>query len=412
MSDSTPLRRRASDLAPASHPQSSGRDDPNQSTAIAGAPRTHSRLWPGVALGCAVLLSTWGLGETNRTNSADSAAAMAGAEFTGTIKPSQRSVVTVGLTGTVRRVLVAVGDHVSPDTALVELDDSAARAALDAARLEVDYASAEADHWRTSIAALDRSMRSVNVAFAQSLGAVAIAQRQVEQVPARQFRDSPERAQAVFDHETSKLQRLQKLHAEQLVSDEQLDEQKTAVRIAQNDLRNAREWHAASSALQLAQQDQAQQLIARSHTEFQQLRTDYAARLTQANSRADQARQRLAAAERQLEQSVVRATTAGIVVDVAIEVGSAATAGSPLVTIARLTDLLVEVPVSAKLVNVLQVGDAATVTLPTLPPQQATGRIGSINPIPAANMTHAIEVEFANNSGQVLTGQQARVLFR
>jgi multidrug efflux pump subunit AcrA (membrane-fusion protein) len=452
MSDSLPLRRRASDVdAQVTRLRSeAGRDVGDSRSALHGVvedarhaselvadlerefeglrrladakvvvhvhdplpPGRINRRWAGVALGAVVLLSTWGLGAANRNAAPDTLASLDGAEFTGTIKPSQRSTLTTGTGGSVRRILVAVGDSVTEGQPLIEMDDAASLAALDSARLDHQSASAEAAHWQRSIATLDQSMREVSTHFAESLGAVAIAQRQAEHVPGRQFRDSPERAQAAFDQESSRLERLRKLHGMLLVSDEQLEEQVTAVRIAKNDLDNARQWHAASLELQRAQQDQAQQQVARSRADFQQLRADYVARLAQAQGRADQARQRVAAAELALGDSIVRAATAGVVVDIPIDVGSRPPSGAPLVTIARLNDLLVEVPVSSKLVNVLQVGAEATVTIPTMPPQQVHGRIGSINPIPAANMTHAIEVEFANTSGQLLTGQRAQVVFR
>jgi len=371
-----------------------------------------NRRWAGVALGAVVLLSTWGLGATNRTAAPDTLASLNGAEFTGVIQPSQRSTLTTATGGTVQQVLVTVGDNVTEGQPLVEMDDAVSRAALESARLDYQTAASEAAHWQRSIATLDQSIQEASTHFAESLGAVAVAQRQAEHVPGRQFRDSPERAQAAFDQESSRLQRLRKLHAQLLVSDEQLEEQLTAVRIAQNDLDNAKQWRAASLDLQRAQQDQARQQIARSRSEFQQLRADYVARLAQAKGRADQARQQVTTAEQMSGESVVRAATAGVVVDIAVEVGSRPPSGAPVVTVARLNDLVVEVPVSSKLVNILQVGAEATVVIPTLPPQQVQGRIGSINPIPAANMTHTIEVEFANTSGHLLTGQRAQVVFR
>ena len=365
-----------------------------------------------MALGAVVLLSTWGLGSTNRSTVADIRGSINGAEFTGSIKPSQRSTLTSISGGTVQRLLVAVGENVTMGQPLIEMDDPAARAALDSARLDYQYATTETAHWQRSIADLDRSIQEVSTVFAQSLGDVAIAQRQADQVPGRQSRDSPERAQAAFDQESNRLQRMRKLHSQLILSNEQLEEQIIAVRIAQNDLENANQWRAASAELQRAQQDQARQQVARSRAEFQQLRADYVARLDLAKARAYQAEQRVDAAERTISESIVRAATGGVVVNIAVDIGNRPSVGTPLVTIAKLTDLLVEVPVSPRLINILQVGQAATVMLPTMPPQQVEGRIGSINPIPAGNMTHAVEIQFANASGHLLTGQRAQVVFR
>ena len=316
------------------------------------------------------------------------------------------------VSGTVRRVLVSVGDSVAIGQPLIEVDDQVVRAELDAALADHRHAIDEAVHWRRRITALDQSVEEINTAFARSIGAVAVAQRNAEQVPGRQLRDSPERAQAAFDQATSKLQRLQRLHGQGLVSDEALEEQTIAVRIAQNDLDNANKWVVAAAALQRAQQEQARQQIARARAEFQQQLSDHRSRLEQAEALADQALQRVTAAQRVLEEAVVKATTAGVVTEVAVAVGDRPAAGAPLVSIAMLNELIVEVPVAATLVNVLRPGQEATVILPTLPTQVVSGRIGSINPIPAPNMTHRVEVEFANTSGRLLSGQPAQVVFR
>lgn len=391
---SSSLRRRASDV-----------DHSFTSRRSAG--------WTGLGLIAVALLSSFGLSAANRAAvSRDGNAQLDGTAFTGTIVPSQRFAVNAAVSGTVRRVLVAVGDNVAAGQPLIEVDDQSVRAALDAALVDHRNATEEADHWRRRVTALDQSIEEINTAFAHSLGAVALAQRSAEQVPGRQLRDSPERAQAAFDQATSRLQRLQRLHAQGLVSDEMLEDQTIAVRIAQNDLDNAKQWRAASADLQRAQQEQARQQIARTRADFQQQRGDYQGRLEQAEGRVDQALQRVTAARSVLEEAVVKATTAGVVIDVAVEVGDRPAAGAPLVSIARLKELVVEVPVASTLVNVLRPGQEATVVLPTLPKEHVAGRIGSINPIPDANMTHRVEVEFANASGRLLSGQPAQVVFR
>ena len=374
---------------------------------------TNGRRWSGLGLIAVALVSTFGLSAADRVSDPqDSLAQLVGTEFTGTIVPSQRVAVNGVISGTVRQVLVSVGEAVTAGQPLIAIDDQSVRGELDAALAEHKHATDEALHWRQRITALDHSVEEINTTFARSIGAVAVAQRNAEQVPGRQLRDSPERAQAAFDQASSRLERLQRLHAQGLVSDEALEDQTIAARIAKNDLDNAKTWVEAAAALQRAQQEQARQQIARSRADFQQQRSDNKARLEQAEARADQAMQRVAAARLSLDEAVVKATTDGVVTDIAVEVGDRPAAGKPLVSIAKLDELVVEVPVASTLVNVLRPGQEAIVILPTLPKQLVTGRVGSINPIPAANMTHRIEVEFANSSGLLLSGQPAQVIFR
>ena len=118
------------------------------------------------------------------------------------------------------------------------------------------------------------------------------------------------------------------------------------------------------------------------------------------------------AAWRLVDEAVIRATSTGVIVDLAVEVGDRAAAGTTLMAVAVLTELVVDVPISARLINVLREGQEVVVALPTMPPQRVLGRVASINPIPAANMTHTVEVRFANTSASILSGQPAEVAFR
>ncbi|KAF0247879.1 MAG: hypothetical protein FD167_2718, partial [bacterium] len=43
--------------------------------------------------------------------------------------------------------------------------------------------------------------------------------------------------------------------------------------------------------------------------------------------------------------------------------------------------------------------------------QKVEGKIITINPLPAANLNHIVEVEFDNTNGSLLAGQPAEVKF-
>jgi multidrug efflux pump subunit AcrA (membrane-fusion protein) len=108
----------------------------------------------------------------------------------------------------------------------------------------------------------------------------------------------------------------------------------------------------------------------------------------------------------------VKATAAGVVVELPIKVGDQVASGGLVARLAALQELTVEVPVDARLINALHVGQSAIVSIPTIPARQVTGRITLLNPIPAPNMTHVVEVRFPNSSGLILTGQPAEVVFQ
>lgn len=385
-------------------------DNVNPATQLVIAIRR--RRLAGVGLLAVALLGSFGLSATRQGGDVEQTRAqLDGIEFDGVIEAGQKFVATSPSGGLVRRVLVDTGDSVVAGQALVEVENPSLRDALTAAEAEHEIAAAEVRYRRKGVASLDQTLNEIATALTRSIGAVALAQRAAEQVPGRQLRDSPERAEAALDQAASKLRRTRRLHEQGLVSDEALDDQMIAVRIAQNDLDNARQWQVAAAELRAAQQEQARQQLARSSAELRQQRVDQVASLAHAENRAEQARQRVAVAARAVEEGVVRASTSGMVVEVTAEPGGRLGAGAALLTIAQMEHMMVDVPVAPQLVNLLRPGQEATVILPTMPAERVAGRIGTINPMPSPNMTHRIEVHFSNSARRLLSGQPAHVIF-
>ena len=73
--------------------------------------------------------------------------------------------------------------------------------------------------------------------------------------------------------------------------------------------------------------------------------------------------------------------------------------------------MIAEIPASARAISQLKVGQSARVDLPTVPPREIEGNIRVINPLPSQNMTHMVEVEFANTTLLLVAGQPAEVRF-
>jgi hypothetical protein len=73
--------------------------------------------------------------------------------------------------------------------------------------------------------------------------------------------------------------------------------------------------------------------------------------------------------------------------------------------------MIVEVPVAGELVSQLHVHQAASIQLPTLPARTVEGSVRAINPLPSANMTHEVQVEFSNADLSLFSGQPAKVRF-
>jgi multidrug resistance efflux pump len=224
-----------------------------------------------------------------------------------------------------------------------------------------------------------------------------MSQRQEQQVPTRQWRDSPERAQATYDEAVSNHTRAKELYQAGLISKQELDLRDTELRIAQDDLTNAKTLASASDK---ARKDQSEQADLQAKVSRQELQEQ----LRELELRYEEAKQRV-------EATQVRATETGVVAEVSVRLGDRVPEGSLLVRLAQLNQMVAEVPVAANMISQLQVGQLAIIQLPSSPPQQVEGAIRMISPLPSANMTHLIEVEFKNPTRLLLAGQPTEVRF-
>jgi multidrug resistance efflux pump len=306
-----------------------------------------------------------------------------GVAFEGTIHPAVEIRITSEVTGTVSAISVKVGDRVQKGQPLLQLDDREAELVLKQASVELKAAEANLDKF--------------SVQLAEANARVTISQRQEQQVPTRQWRDSPERAGAAFDQALTNYNRAKQLFDAGVIARQELDARATELRMARDDLDNAKRLAQVSSRLEEDQTDQATLQAKVTREELQQ-------QLLQAKLKYQRAGQ-------QVDGTVVRASEAGVVSEICARRGDRIPEGTLLARLAELDLMIVEVPVAAKIVSELKVHQVAQVALPSSPPRQVEGRIRDINPLPSSNMTHAVEVEFENPVLLLLAGQPAEVRF-
>ena len=305
-----------------------------------------------------------------------------GVAFEGTVHPASEFGITADLSGTVSSISVKVGDTVQKGQPLLHMDGREAELALKQAGGELHAAEANLEEFN---------------AHADANARVAESQSENNSIPTRQFRDSPERAKAAYDLALSNYNRAKALYDAGVMPKQELDGKATELRIAQDDLENAKKLAAASSTLEQEQATQvdSQAAVARERLE-QQL---------------NQARLTYERAKEQAEARMVRTTQAGVVSEIPVHLGDRVSAGTILVRLAELDHMIAEVPVAARMIAELKVGQPAQVILPSSPPQQVEGKVRLINPLPSANMTHIVEVEFDNPTLLLLAGQSAEVRF-
>src|ERR1700685_3199572 len=306
-----------------------------------------------------------------------------GVAFEGTIRPSNEIRITAESLGTVSAILVKVGDTVQKGQLLLRMNDREARLALKQAASERDAA--------------ENNVNSFHGPLADVNARVAISQRQEQQVPTRQWRESPARAQASYDQAVANDARAKELDQAGLISKQELDLRATELRIAQDDLANANTLATAADKLKTDQSEQADLQARASRQELQ-------GQLSELELKCEEAQQRVDATE-------LRATETGVVAEILVGLGDRVPGGSLLVRLAQLNHMIAAVPVAANMISQLRVGQLAMVRLPSFPPQQVEGTIRIISPLPSANMTHLIEVEFENPTRLLLAGQPTEVRF-
>ena len=328
--------------------------------------------------------------------------------YPGLTRPNDVTTIALPAPLAVRRVLVQVGDGVHANDPLLMLDDEEARRIVTQLRFEAGRARARVDQLQRTIELLDRSIHALLVPATQANAKLAIAQRDAENVPNRQAKDSPERAQAAYDQAVARERRIVRLVENGVVARQELEDAQIAVRVAADDVAVARRAAAAADALAAAQALQAQTQADLTIADQQRQRQERAGELTQARLQQTEIEAALDAAVQRLGDVTIRATGDALVAEVLVKAGDRRLAGAPLVKLATVNPMIVDVDVPASLVNRLARGDAAVVRVGTSPTEYR-GRVRTIAPLPGDAGAHTLEVEFDNPVAELLAGQTASV---
>jgi multidrug resistance efflux pump len=306
-----------------------------------------------------------------------------GVAFIGICEPSAEIRIAAESLGTVSEIAVRPGESVEEGQLLLKMDDREARATLAQASLEREIAL--------------QSLSPARLRYTESKERLSVSQLETQQLPTRQWRDSPERAMAAYEHARTNYDRSAALFEAGVLSQQDLDDKAVELRLAKDDLTNAQKLADAAQNLEIDQRNHAT-------AESLMTREENLQAFQQADLKFREAKRRVAAAE-------VRASRRGVVAEVSAHVGDRLSAGVLLVRLAELHTMVVDVPIAAELVSQLQVHQLVSIELPTLPSRTVMGTIGAINPLPSANMTHNVQVEFSNNDLLLISGQPAKVRF-
>jgi HlyD family secretion protein len=130
----------------------------------------------------------------------------------------------------------------------------------------------------------------------------------------------------------------------------------------------------------------------------------------QAAARVNQAEQHLSALDAQMGYSVIRAPFTGVVTDQFLFQGDFAAAGTKIVEIADISQVIVKAPFADTVAAQLKVGDTATVLPTDIPGEEMHGQITLISRTSdPANRTVEVWVTLANEAGRLRDNGAAQV---
>jgi multidrug efflux pump subunit AcrA (membrane-fusion protein) len=331
--------------------------------------------------------------------------------LSGFVRPTDVSSIAAPAAVTIADVLVAVGDELEggQPIAVRDLPESARETAqID---LEVERATHEVAHRERTVAWLQESIGRLAQRAAEAPGELAVVEREAQQVPMRQARDSPERAQIAYEQAALRVRRIEQLAAAGLAAQQDVEQARFEMRLAADDVANAKEAAEVAQRLRAAEAIQAKARRDLTIAEQRRQVAEQQAALEQARLQLKAVQIRSEAARAANADRYIRAPRAGAVIELLVGAGDRLAPGSPVARMARLDPMTVDVDVAPQLVNALHVGDTAEVDVPAASLSRARATIRSIAPVPNEAGRYSVQLTFANPARARLAGQAAEVRF-
>jgi multidrug resistance efflux pump len=325
----------------------------------------------------------------------------------GLVRPTEVDTVAAPAALTIAEVLVAVGDELGENQCIARRDIAEEGRTAAALAIAVETAQQDVAFREQTLETLEHSLHTLVTKTAELSGQLAIAELQVQQVPLRQARDSPDRARAAYEQAQVRARRAEDLSKAGLLAQQEVEDARLAVRLAADDLANARQ--AADAAARLHELEVAQASARRdlAITEQRQKLADQRAVLGQARLQLKTAEMRYAAAQAALADPFIHAPRGGAVIELPVSLGEHVAAGALIARIGRLDQMAVHVDVAPNVVNALRVDDKARIEV-TAAGLKAQARIRSIAPLPNDAGKYPVQLVFPNPSRARLAGQAAQ----
>ena len=357
-------------------------------------------------------------------------------KFTGKLKPEKTFKIAAIAPGIVENIQVQVGEKVEVGQPLLTLKNLAAedqkkqiiqekqltRQQKQAVLQQQQTAKQRVFELEHKINRLKYNLVPLRAKIAEANLQLSLAKSQAEKLPLRQRQDSVPRTKAIYERAQARFNRLENLHQQGGISQEQLEQAKAELAVATVDYDIAIAAAAAGTKLEQTQRELSQLQGQLAIQEQQDAIAQLEKQKQTAQLEYQQATEKLELLRQQAEQlnkyqvpqvqRIVRATEAGIITELPVTVGTQIYAGHAVVGLAKLGQLKIAVPVSGRLINTLSPQQQALIQIGTgVTAQKFEGKITTVNPLPTENLNYLVEVEFANPTNSLIIGQLAQVQF-
>lgn len=326
----------------------------------------------------------------------------------GLIRPGDVTSVTTPIALTVTDVLVRVGDEVTAGQPLLRVDHAGSQHDADQIGVELERAKQDVAEKEHTVSRTRQSIAHLKATI-ESSAAVAAAEREAQQVPTRQVKDSPERAKVALDQAYARLQRAQQLFNAGLVSRQDLDDASFTYRLAGDDVTNAVRAAETSDRVRSAQEADAKTRRNLSIAEAEQQLAVQEAAAEQARLALKQVRMRYDDATSRLNDVFIRAPRAGIVAELPANAGDRVVAGALVSRLASIDPLEVDIDVLPVVANTLTLGATVRVDIPALSMSNLPATVRAIAPLPGDSGKYAVQLALPNPNRARLAGLGADV---
>jgi HlyD family secretion protein len=310
----------------------------------------------------------------------------------GEVRPIQFINLTSEVQGRIEEIYVKEGDQVTKGQPLVRLDPNQLQSTTDAQLASVQAAQTETQVSRSQVVAAQNQLSQAQQGLNASQAQVDTARQQV--LNARQQVDTAQtdvdRARKDLETAQRELKRTTQLLEAQVASRLQYDEAKDRVDQAQISLRNSQaRLQTQKNAVTVAEK-QVNEQIARARQQEVSVRdarrsvetANYSADAT--SKRAEQQAALLRGTRSQRDKTLQIAPINGVIADIPSKVGTFAVANlssTPLLTIADMSTINVEVKVDETEIDKVEVGQTAKIKVDAFGEKEILGEVTQKTPL-------------------------------